>query len=474
MNTSIRLLCVLCALFLGRSGGVLLAQNQGGLTDVLRLNVYFQRSHTVVDPGFRDNGSHMQDFREALEARLREGFALVARSTPQTVVVVANSFGYLTLTDHTTLGNFLENENHSVVSLLSNVWHEVEDGGDRHYYLQMGGHHTFESVTASSAMNLTLRRNCAKVIINVTNNAFDKTGDNKVMIEDIRLCNINQKHYYVTDFSQDAGDALVALRNSAGIILWSWHIWVTDYDPDVEMTPVSGTYVYPVTGGALHRYSGTIWGAGKEYENAFIMDRNLGALSSYGEIGDTRGAYYQFGRKDPEPATAPITYNSATADVLKAVHNPTVHYSGWWQNTSQGSVENPWNDPKLINGTGHGGDNCEADKSIYDPCPPGWRVPVHGVWSDFSPSTTEWFSSPAGRYYYPGGDPANGRVWYPAAGERIHHGSAWGGVGADGYYWTATPASGSAHYFRLNASGVTQAYNMERYLGQSVRCIRLH
>lgn len=78
MNTSIRLLCVLCALFLGRSGGVLLAQNQGGLTDVLRLNVYFQRSHTVVDPGFRDNGSHMQDFREALEARLREGCSVDA------------------------------------------------------------------------------------------------------------------------------------------------------------------------------------------------------------------------------------------------------------------------------------------------------------------------------------------------------------------------------------------------------------
>ena len=78
-----------------------------------------------------------------LVAAQGEGFALVARSTPQTVVVIANTFGYLTLTDHTTLGNFLENENHSVVSMLSNVWHEVEDGGDRHHYLQMGGHHTF-------------------------------------------------------------------------------------------------------------------------------------------------------------------------------------------------------------------------------------------------------------------------------------------------------------------------------------------
>ena len=143
-----------------------------------------------------------------LVAAQGEGFALVARSTPQTVVVIANSFGYLPLTDHTTLGNFLENENHSVVSMLSNVWHEVEDGGDRHHYLQMGGHHTFDSVTESTAMNLTLRRNCAKVIINVTNNAFDKSGDNKVVIEDVRLCNINRKHYYVTDFAQSAGDAI--------------------------------------------------------------------------------------------------------------------------------------------------------------------------------------------------------------------------------------------------------------------------
>ncbi|MBR5043261.1 MAG: DUF4906 domain-containing protein [Bacteroidales bacterium] len=660
-----------------------------------------------------------------------EGFALVAKNSAQTVIVLANTFGYLTLTDHTTLGNFLENENFKEISTLAGVWHEVVDGGDNMYYLPMGGHVKLASVTASTNVNLTLRRNCAKVIINITNAAYNKTGDNQVIIEDVRICNVNMKHYYVTDFTTagdadpfnfedtysnltpmrfdapeqtgssyndgaqhtltyylpanlrgeganttssqknknlgaplgatcfkiyahygdnenpivytyylggnltndfnlkpntkytynitisgkgtpandyriadlgdrtefkvDAncymllppdradksitytipvrramvfwnapgvglgvygasggdnevltlqentvwkasfvwnriydglalasesdllvgsvddgtgkyvfsgkgfdpdysgaaidghnphfrikvksgmkGDALVALKNSAGVILWSWHLWVTDYDPDVEMTPVSGTYVYPVAGGALHRYSGTIWGAGQAYENAFIMDRNLGALSSYGEIGDTRGAWYQFGKKDPEPAGAPISHNSATADVLKAIHNPTVHYSGWWQNTSLGSVESPWNDPKLIGGTGHGGDNCEPDKSIYDPCPPGWRVPVYGVWSNFSSDNSEWFSSPGGRYYYPEGDPANGRIWYPAAGRRVHHGLVIDGVGTDGYYWTATPVSGSqAHYFRLNAGGVAATYNMERYLGLSVRCIRL-
>ena len=672
-----------------------------------------------------------------LVAAQGEGFALVARSTPQTVVVIANSFGYLPLTDHTTLGNFLENENHSVVSMLSNVWHEVEDGGDRHHYLQMGGHHTFDSVTESTAMNLTLRRNCAKVIINVTNNAFDKSGDNKVIIEDVRLCNINRKHYYVTDFAQSAGDAidfedkfsnmypmrfdapeeafaandgstqtftyyipanlrglgantdaaasqkgknlgaplgatcfriyahygdneepivytyylggdlvndfdlkpntkytynitltgkgtplndyriedlgdrltfkvdancfmlqpptragktltytipvrraavfwntpgvnmgvygasggdnevltlsestqwtlsfvwnrikredaslvgesellvgsvddgsgkyvftgkgfdpnysgvaidghdpffrikvdsgmkgdaLVALRNTAGVILWSWYIWVTDYDPDVEMKPVSGTYVYPVAGGELHRYSGAVWGAGQVYENAFIMDRNLGALSNWGEIDDTRGACFQFGRKDPEPAGVSISHSSADADVIKAVHNPTVHYSGWWVNTSLGSVENTWNDPKLLNRTGHGGDNCEQDKSIYDPCPPGWRVPVKETWAGYNTAGfTEWLSSPAGRYYYPEGDAGKGRIWYPASGARCHHGATWIDIHTKGYSWSDSPqmqynaAATQGVFLQFNSSAAGTG-SSNRYFGLPVRCIRL-
>ena len=54
-------------------GGPIMAQD--GRTDVLRLNVYFQRGISRIDPEFRDNGAHMQSFREVLEARLREGCA---------------------------------------------------------------------------------------------------------------------------------------------------------------------------------------------------------------------------------------------------------------------------------------------------------------------------------------------------------------------------------------------------------------
>ena len=670
-----------------------------------------------------------------LVAAQGEGFALVARSTPQTVVVIANTFGYLPLTDRTTLGNFLENENHSVVSVLSNVWYEVEDGGDRHHYLQMGGHHTFPSVTASTAMNLTLRRNCAKVIINVTNEAFDKTGDNKVIVEDVRLCNINKKHYYVTDFSQSAGDAidfedkfsnmypmrfdapeevfaandgstqtftyyipanlrglgantdaaasqkgknlgaplgatcfriyahygdneepivytyylggdlvndfdlkpntkysynititgkgtpandyriedlgdrltfkvdancymlqpptladksltytipvrrvavfwnpagydmgvysasggdnevltlteatewtvgfvwndiydgnvkadegellvgsvddgsgkyvfsgkgfdpdyagaavaghdpffrirvktgmqgsaLVALKNAAGVILWSWHLWVTDYNPDVPMTPVDGTYVYPVAGGALHRYAGAVWGAGKAYENAFIMDRNLGALTDNPGVrnSDTYGCYYQFGRKDPFPTTGGVPAREAgsTENIRKSIHNPTLFLTSVdrWTAVADGTLilgseQALWNDPRLEE---HGGDNCEAGKSIYDPCPPGWQVPRNDTWSNCSASTSEWFSSPAGRYYYPQGDAANGRIWYPAAGIR-HRTNGAVQYTDRGFYWTSYPSSNRPA--TLNFTSTSMGANSDSIVhGMPVRCVR--
>ena len=70
-SLSIRLILSLVLLVLWQGGFPAYAQD--ARTDVLRLNVYFQRSRTEVDPAFRDNGTHLQAFRDAIEARLREG-----------------------------------------------------------------------------------------------------------------------------------------------------------------------------------------------------------------------------------------------------------------------------------------------------------------------------------------------------------------------------------------------------------------
>lgn len=284
------------------------------------------------------------------------------------------------------------------------------------------------------------------------------------------------------------GNALVAVKYN-GSIIWSWHLWVTDYDPDVQMTPLAGTYIYNVPGGALHRYNGAIWETGM-YSNAFIMDRNLGALAEVGEY-ESHGFYYEPGRKDPfRHGTSNYTRHDGTVNVLYGVQNPTVfvfNRANAWAYASAklySAIEN-WFDPLIFS---HGGDCCEVDKSIYDPCPPGWRIPEKTTFADWRTGSgatrhREWTLSHPGLYYYPEGfenKDATGVIYFPAAGQ------IWAHNGADNRHW-GKPSRGiqllmnqmkgytivtedvDLVEFRLDAN----PDGLSSGTGMSVRCVRL-
>lgn len=310
------------------------------------------------------------------------------------------------------------------------------------------------------------------------------------------------------------GNALVAIRKTSSPtlndILWSWHLWITDYDPYVQWTRVSGTYVYAVPGGEIHRYAdkaGTPLWATDAYADAFMMDRNLGARvavpASESDASSAFGYYYQFGRKDPFPADGTIT--SIGADMTGApgegtikrnirysIHHPETFINGsnnnWTTYETEGAIlghQNAyWNDPRT---EAHSDDPseaafdyCEAGKSVYDPCPYGWRVPALKVWYGFTTATVHWETAPVkALYYYPEGyDPSapKGSLFFPSAGFRRPSRQD---SGSNGYYWTDDP--GSAAYARglrfyasggmtLSSIGVSNYY---RSCGYPVRCIRL-
>ena len=98
-----------------------------------------------------------------------------------------------------------------------------------------------------------------------------------------------------------------------------------------------------------------------------MMDRNLGATSAApGEIG-TIGLMYQWGRKDPFMGASTFTSNTPALS------------TGTWSAVSDGSVAlaevNPmtfYKNTELPNGS------WASEKTGYDPCPTGWRVPVGG------------------------------------------------------------------------------------------------
>jgi hypothetical protein len=178
----------------------------------------------------------------------------------------------------------------------------------------------------------------------------------------------------LTTHNTSSGNAVVAIKKkNTDAIVWSYHIWVTNYNPD--------------DGGAT-------WTNPNNADYTF-MDRNLGATTTSTLLGSF-GLFYQWGRKDPFPGgesgtagyskltefsglpgsknTNQLTVTNKTASVdgfnagiIEAITKPLTFFSTLNLNTS-GWL--PFYTDTLWN-------SHDDKKTIYDPCPDGWQVPVY-------------------------------------------------------------------------------------------------
>lgn len=214
------------------------------------------------------------------------------------------------------------------------------------------------------------------------------------------------KAYIVVETGNKAGNAVVAMKVN-GEIYWSWHIWCTDYNPNLK--------------------------EGQQELNGFVwMDRNLGATyNKYNEEGGikSKGFLYQWGRKDLFPPTKGwektesdedlynlageiITFSKVPVEVFNnipnSVHNSMSFYTSEesWYTNAKGTYRR--NDLSLWN-------SKVGKKTIFAPCPDGWRVPVgkdgeyESPWEQAKKNVT-----PLVRYK---GFSLKG-IYYPAAGYR--------------------------------------------------------
>ena len=272
---------------------------------------------------------------------------------------------------------------------------------------------------------------------------------------------INTNSYY--------GNILVGVKKkNTSDYLWSWHLWVTNYNPDVA-TPYSiaknmklkilfeetANSLYHENKGSFNKINGSVqhwyhtqsyyWGSnfGSKaiweglYEDCWIMDRNLGAVSYEGNSGSNMsyGCYYQWGNKNPYPhATYKVndTYEIHNINKLKKLYKiggkpaddaATTFFTVDTRNTStqktiQEVTKNPticyYNSTSQLYNNQYSGrnnywaslksnpNNGYSQKSIFDPCPPGWCVPMYNIFdmltynpasSDFDSNTTMYYSS---------------------------------------------------------------------------------
>ena len=295
----------------------------------------------------------------------------------------------------------------------------------------------------------------------------------------------SNKTVKVTTSSSDSGNAVIAAYSGSGCsgdILWSWHIWVTNYDPD---TPSNGT-TYSVTNSGGHIYT--------------FMDRNLGATTATAGAQTSMGLYYQWGRKDPFPPSSsvnsnvePVVYGAdgteisiynleQTVNVANNLANSILHPDVFYKGLNNSNTGYDWytstNDLSSQNGSLWGGANktSPTGKTIFDPCPAGWRVPAseggYSPWSILGADRTAISSVGTFANY--------GVTWsaiiagfWPAAGYRMSSDGSLISTGTLGVYWSASASSfaSSALHFS-DGEGVVTAYPIVRAYGFSVRCVK--
>jgi len=265
---------------------------------------------------------------------------------------------------------------------------------------------------------------------------------------------------FSTPATLKSGNAVIAAKDANDVILWSWHIWI----PETAIaTNTYGIYSSP------------------------LMDRNLGALVAAPAAAEAPiesfGFFYQWGRKDPFPGPA-ATSGSGFAKTTGPA--PSQLDGDGSTDACKITLEQAIQNPLLMGRSNSADWIVTADntlwvdeaKTIYDPCPPGYRVParlsdqpLHS--SDFS-AVTGWAESKANHVFMMG-DPV---AVFPFAGYLDDYGPA-EGVAKNGLrvlYWTAHKSDDKAAY-GMNVREATSGGNAHKLStagksrAGSVRCV---
>ena len=256
---------------------------------------------------------------------------------------------------------------------------------------------------------------------------------------------------FLTSAKFKEGNAVIAAKDAAGNILWSWHIWMTD-------KPAEHVYIE---------------------DDLVLMDRNLGATSaSSGSVGSL-GLLYQWGRKDPFVASSSTDKNTKAKSTVtwskgsgrESVDYAVSHPTAFINNASTDSrYKYDWERTSDMN-------RWHKDKTIYDPCPPGWSVPEGDLAEVLAAygKNVKYSNDKRGVNIkdFNGND-----VWYPASGSIHYEYSTLSYCGDYGFYWTSTPTPKNVYVIRISNYDIFKdgaglwEYGGSRANAFSVRCMK--
>ena len=268
-----------------------------------------------------------------------------------------------------------------------------------------------------------------------------------------------------------SGNAVVAVTKGSGAsktVLWSWHLWFAPKDAldKIKVTnhqnkdyyftkealgwkPIqwrSSTYTSART--VKVKVEQTVANNGTKAYTVINITQNPG--------GVRKGAttLYQFGRKDAFPgvAKADLASNSHFTEnagdnmsIENGIQHPDLYYT-WgsnWENNY--SYNNLWS----ADNTARGFNDNSVVKTVYDPCPVGFKMPASNAFTGFTTTgqnsstqselnieDSQTFQNNLGHNFWTNSS-KTATIYFPASGCRDNSDGSLSTIGIFGSYWSA-------------------------------------
>ncbi|MBF1423869.1 MAG: fimbrillin family protein, partial [Prevotella histicola] len=222
------------------------------------------------------------------------------------------------------------------------------------------------------------------------------------------------------------GNAVVAVTNATGKVMWSWHLWFTPKSSlkTIPFTSVGSTYNF-MTDNLGWKY--TKWTGGLKREVVVKIEQQAETgekktatitlkQAAGNNVREGYGNLYQWGRKDPLPGTDTFYPNTGykfndgytIVGEQPADYNNPVNKQRMEKRTIGLSIREPgimlpkvgggklsWSYRQYINlwsadNDSYAGTVRDGKKTIYDPSPVGFKVPDAYAFKDFSLTGAVW------------------------------------------------------------------------------------
>ena len=335
-------------------------------------------------------------------------------------------------------------------------------------------------------------------------------SDEKDLVTSPTIAHVGGDGYLDFEVKQSdikSGNAVVAVTKG-GTVVWSWHLW---FAPKSALTPIpvtnyqGKTYNFTTeTLGWKPKGEVTTYNAPRTVKVKVEQTIANGGVKLFTVINITQNnggkkegiaTLYQFGRKDALPGTDTFyptnsySFDNTTGgrSLGYAIQHPEnmfiyaqtgTYYYDWCNATYYNlwSVDNTttgWNDNAVV-------------KTVYDPCPVGFKMPASNAFTGFTSNgqyqsgaaninangtADSWdkFSAAYGHNFYTNGS-KTATIFFPASGFRDNSDGSLSNVGDGGCYWSAVPYS-TYYGCSLNFywSGVYPQGNYSRSYGFAAR-----